>query len=98
MNSVGMIGSPSERRRAASGSSARDAAWREVAAHAFLAGEAGEQLAVADEVHHERAGALEQDRVLVGAQNPSAVAMPMPLEAAGRTAWRHRWTPCQPTP
>ena len=39
------------------------------AAHAFLAGEAGDQLAVADEVHHERAGVLKRVRVLVGAQN-----------------------------
>ena len=39
------------------------------AAHAFLTGEAGEQFTIADEVHHKRAGVLEQARVLVGAQN-----------------------------
>ena len=54
------------------------------AAHAFLAGEAGEQLAVADEVHHERAGVLEQARVLVGAQNLGG-RNAHAIEAAGRT-------------
>ena len=70
MNSVGITGSPSERRRAASGQLGQGCGVAGgCAAHALLTGEAGQQLALANEVHEQGAGVLMQGRVFVGSQN-----------------------------